>query len=104
FSFSTGRREAAGGHHLDRRASKLIQIMPAIKSAQPSTAQTKSREGPGLFGKPQPMLANKWRPSATWGNTMTARETNPNNNEEHPTIIGPNPPQPRASPLAHSGS
>jgi len=43
FSFSTGRREAAGGHHLDRRASKLIQIMPAIKSAQPSTALTKSR-------------------------------------------------------------
>jgi hypothetical protein len=30
-------------HHLDRRASKLIQIMPAIKSAQPSTALTKSR-------------------------------------------------------------
>jgi hypothetical protein len=33
----------AQGHHLDRRALKLIQIMPAIKSAQPNTALTKSR-------------------------------------------------------------
>ncbi len=39
-----GRREAAGRHHLDRRALKLIQIMPAIKSAQPSIALTKSRQ------------------------------------------------------------
>src|SRR5262249_51353667 len=35
------------------------------------------------------MLENKWSPSATWVNTMTARETNPNNNKEPPTVIAP---------------
>jgi hypothetical protein len=38
-----GRREAAGGHHLDRRALTLIQIMPAIRSAKPRMALTRSR-------------------------------------------------------------
>jgi hypothetical protein len=36
------RAAGSGEHHLDRRTLKLIQIMPAIKSAQPSTALAKS--------------------------------------------------------------